>query len=131
VLRGGVRVASTLLLSSGRWLLRGVEGQAAFHDTAEEEAARAAPDSLGEFDAVVVTDVSAAAQGWHRASAGIPRHLAEQVVGRARVVLFTCLVAFETPLPVTQVPQSASSVPQSAPSVPGRLRDPPACHVGA
>jgi len=97
-LRSGVRVASTVQLNSGRWLLSGTSGRAAFHDTAEEEAARASPDALGEFDAVVVTDVSASMAGWHRASAGIPEGVAAKVRGRTRVVLFTALFAFEQPL---------------------------------
>jgi len=97
-LRSGVRVASTAQLNGGKWLLSGTSGRAAFHDTAEEEAARASPDALGEFDAVVVTDVSASMAGWHRASAGIPEEVAAQVRGRTRVVLFTALFAFEQPL---------------------------------
>ncbi|OLQ15029.1 Kinase D-interacting substrate of 220 kDa [Symbiodinium microadriaticum] len=99
-LRGGVRVASTQRLSSGAWLLRGVEGPAALHDTAEEEAAKQAPDALGEFDAVIVTDVSASMASWHRASAGLPESLASKVRNRTRVALFTALVAFEVPLEV-------------------------------
>eukprot|EP00747_Dinoflagellata_sp_TGD_P169310 gnl/TRDRNA2_/TRDRNA2_198011_c0_seq1.p1 gnl/TRDRNA2_/TRDRNA2_198011_c0~~gnl/TRDRNA2_/TRDRNA2_198011_c0_seq1.p1 ORF type:complete len:451 (+),score=84.30 gnl/TRDRNA2_/TRDRNA2_198011_c0_seq1:69-1421(+) len=96
--RPGVRVAGTSKLASGAWLLSGTSGPAAFHDTAEEEAARASKDTLGEFDAVVVTDVSASMAGWHRASAGIPEEIASRVRGRTRVVLFTALVAFEEPL---------------------------------
>ncbi|CAE7502553.1 kidins220, partial [Symbiodinium sp. CCMP2456] len=99
-LRGGVRVASTQRLSSGAWLLRGVEGPAALHDTAEEEAAKQAPDALGEFDVVIVTDVSASMASWHRASAGLPESLAGKVRSRTRVALFTALVAFEAPLQV-------------------------------
>eukprot|EP00439_Symbiodinium_sp_Y106_P059774 s507_g8.t1 len=90
-LRGGVRVASTQRLSSGAWLLRGVEGPAALHDTAEEEAAKQAPDALGEFDIVIVTDVSASMASWHRASAGLPESLACKVRKRTRVALFTAL----------------------------------------
>lgn len=97
-IRAGVRVAGTSRLASGRWLLSGTSGQAAFHDTAEEEAARVSPDALGEFDFVIVTDVSASMAGWHRASAGIPEELASQVRDRTRVCLFTALVAFEKPV---------------------------------
>eukprot|EP00928_Gymnodinium_smaydae_P058067 TRINITY_DN41284_c0_g1_i1.p1 TRINITY_DN41284_c0_g1~~TRINITY_DN41284_c0_g1_i1.p1 ORF type:complete len:465 (+),score=76.20 TRINITY_DN41284_c0_g1_i1:44-1438(+) len=108
LVREGVRVAGTTRLSSGRWLLSGTSGRAAFHDTAEEEAARASPDSLGEFDAVVVTDVSASMAGWHRASAGIPEEVASQVRNRTRVAIFTALVAFETPLQLEKCAFSAA-----------------------
>jgi len=97
-LRPGVRVASMQRLTSGAWLLSGTSGKAAFHDTAEEEAARASPDALGEFEAVVVTDVSASMASWHRASAGVPEAIASRVRDRTRVVLFTALFAFEKPL---------------------------------
>lgn len=107
-LRGGVRVANTAKLGNGKWLLSGTSGKAAFHDTAEEEAARVSPDALGEFDAVVVTDVSASAEGWHRASAGIPEAVAARVRSRARVVLFTALFAFENPVNLDLQAVSAS-----------------------
>jgi len=97
-IHSGVRVAGTSRLASGRWLLSGTSGKAALHDTPEEEAARVSPDALGEFDRVIVTDVSASMAGWHRASAGIPEELASQVRDRTRVALFTALVAFEKPL---------------------------------
>ena len=44
---------------NGTWKLSGVNGSAAFHDTAEKVAANALPDELGTFDAVLVTDPSA------------------------------------------------------------------------
>ncbi|CAE7938623.1 unnamed protein product [Symbiodinium sp. KB8] len=91
------------------WLLRGVEGPAALHDTAEEEAAKQAPDALGEFDAVIVTDVSASMASWHRASAGLPESLASKVRNRTRVALFTALVAFEVPLEVEKDAFAAAS----------------------
>mmetsp|Transcript_105054 Transcript_105054/g.201647 ORF Transcript_105054/g.201647 Transcript_105054/m.201647 type:complete len:477 (-) Transcript_105054:54-1484(-) len=106
--RGGVRVANTVKLSDGKWLLSGTSGKAALHDTAEEEAARSAPDALGEFDVVVVTDVSASMAGWHRASAGIPEEVAARVRGRTRVVLFTALFAFERPVNVDLQAMSAA-----------------------
>lgn len=106
--RGGVRVANTVKLSDGKWLLSGTSGKAALHDTAEEEAARTAPDALGEFDAVVVTDVSASMAGWHRASAGIPEEVAARVRGRTRVVLFTALFAFEQPVDIDVQAMSAA-----------------------
>lgn len=95
LVRAGVRVAATRRLTSGKWLLSGTEGQAAFHDTAEEEVAKTAPGALGEFDVVIVTDVSASMASWHRASAGIPEDIAAKVRDRTRVALFTALVAFE------------------------------------
>jgi hypothetical protein len=41
-----------------RWRLEGVGGEAAFHDTAESVAVKASNTSLGEFDVVVLTDIS-------------------------------------------------------------------------
>lgn len=106
--RSGVRVAGTARLSSGKWLLSGTSGRAAFHDTAEEEAARVSPDTLGEFDVVIVTDVSASMAGWHRASAGIPEEIASKIRGRTRICLFTALFAFEQPLPLDEAAFSAA-----------------------
>lgn len=80
------------------WRLSGVGGEAAFHDTAEDVAATAKPHVLGEFDAVLVTDVSASFEGWHRASAGLPSDFTEGLRRRARVPLFACMVAFDEPL---------------------------------
>mmetsp|Transcript_8628 Transcript_8628/g.25960 ORF Transcript_8628/g.25960 Transcript_8628/m.25960 type:complete len:437 (+) Transcript_8628:235-1545(+) len=105
ILRRGVRVGSVSRAEDGRWSLAGVGGEAAIHDSAVAsaavEAARAA-DGLGAFDVVLVTDASAAQEGWHRASAGLPesflRNAAKRVADRVRIVLFTAMVAFERPV---------------------------------
>lgn len=56
---------------------------------------------LAEVDIVLVTDASASFEGWHRASAGVSAvapDMAAAVQSRARVPLFTAMVAFEAPL---------------------------------
>ena len=80
------------------WELLGVSGPAAFHDTSEAMASRAAPSVLGSFDLVVLTDVSSSFGGWHRASAGVPDAFARRVRERVRVPLFAAMVAFDAPL---------------------------------
>lgn len=89
------------------WVLSGTSGSAAFHDTPEMAAARALPDGLGAFDAVLVTDASASFGGWHRASAGLPESFGARVRARVRVPLFVCMVAFDSRLP-DGVPDAAS-----------------------
>ena len=100
----GHRVASmTRDGSVETWTLSGTRGIAAYHDTDEKVAQAAASGVIGEgYDAVVLTDISASFSSWHRASAGVPQHFAEQVLIRAgsRVPLFTCMIAFDTPMPV-------------------------------
>jgi len=90
-----------------KWQLHGVSGSLAYHDSKhnnEEEvmAARAA-NILGTFDFVILTDASAAMDGWHRASAGLPRDfidsVAKRVRDRVRVALFTAMVVFTKPVP--------------------------------
>jgi predicted NAD/FAD-dependent oxidoreductase len=106
VARRGVRVGA-VARAGDRWALSGVGGEAAIHDStltsAEVEAARAAA-ALGEwYDAVIVTDASAAQESWHRASAGIPEAflaIAHRVQDRVRVAMFTAIVAFDEPVPV-------------------------------
>ena len=108
VVHSGVRVGSVESSAEGggrkKWLLRGVSGARAFHDTKDNEGSVAdrEKDLLGDFDAVVITDASAAMDSWHRASAGLPREFLDGVGGkvtrRARVALFSALVAFERPL---------------------------------
>ena len=59
--------------------------------------------ALGEFDAVIVTDASAAQESWHRASAGLPEAflaMSKRVQDRVRVAMFTAIVAFEARVPV-------------------------------
>lgn len=101
--RPGVRVTSTQVLPGGGWVLRGVSGTAAFHDSKD----MSWWDVLGEFEAVVLTDVSASMGSWHRASAGVPETIASRVRNRTRVVLFTALLAFEE---AVEIPLDAVSV---------------------
>ena len=100
VARRGVRVGA-VARNGDRWALSGVGGEAAIHDSSlkssDVEAARAAA-ALGEFDAVIVTDASAAQESWHRASAGLPESflaMSKRVQDRVRVAMFTATVAFE------------------------------------
>ena len=98
--RRGVRVKALRPLagSLSRWELLATSGEGAFHDTPEAAAAAAAEESLGAFDAVVLTDISSSFEGWHRASAGLPPDFAARVSGRARLPLFACMVAYAAPL---------------------------------
>lgn len=88
-----------------KWTLFGTAGDAAFHDTPETTKATEQPLlTLGHgYDAVVLTDVSSSFDAWHRASAGVPLDFAARVRTRAgaRVPLFACFIAFETPLPIS------------------------------
>jgi hypothetical protein len=84
--------------AENQWKLEGVGGEAAFHDSPEAVAAKGASRSLGVFDAVLVTDISASFAGWHRASAGVPESVAKVLRARVRVPLFSCMVAFSSPL---------------------------------
>jgi predicted NAD/FAD-dependent oxidoreductase len=99
-LHKGVRVSSLQAGGDGsRWILRGVGGEAAFHDTAETVAAAAETRLLAEADVVVLTDASCSFEGWHRASAGIATvapDMAAAIRSRARVPLFTAMAAFES-----------------------------------
>lgn len=97
-LHAGVRVSGMSQGAEGRWTLRGVGGEAAFHDAAEACAAASSERGLGDFDAVVLTDVSSSFEAWHRASAGVPEALAARVRERVRVPLFSCMVALHAPL---------------------------------
>jgi len=94
-----------------KWILHGVDGEAAFHDAPECIAATTPSTVLGRtatahgedgYDAVVLTDLSSSFGGWHRASAGVPDAFAQTVRRRAgaRVPLFTAMLAFETRFPV-------------------------------
>eukprot|EP00873_Tetraselmis_striata_P039359 jgi/Tetstr1/459623/TSEL_000446.t1 len=100
-LHAGVRAASIERLPAGGWRLHGVGGDAAYHDTPESVAAGAAHRLLAEVDVVLLTDASASFEGWHRASAGVAvvaPAMAAAVQSRARVPLFTAMVAFVAPL---------------------------------
>ena len=109
VVHAGVRVASVRSdggsggggggEAAATWTLLGTSGTAAFHDTAEADAAKAEPTVLGAgFDAVLLTDASSAFGEWHRASAGLPAEFAARVRERVRVPLFSTMVAFDRPL---------------------------------
>jgi len=76
------------------WKLLGVSGEAAYHDTNNEQS-NDSPSVLDTVDAVLFTDRSSAFDSWHRASAGIPTAFQQQLLdcGRARVPLFSCMVA--------------------------------------
>merc|ERR1719181_498449 len=106
VAQRGVRVGA-VARNGDRWALSGVGGEAAIHDSklksSEVEEARAAA-ALGEFDAVIVTDASAAQESWHRASAGLPEAflaMSKRVRDWVRVAMFTAMVAFEERVPVS------------------------------
>ena len=89
--------------SEGKWTLSGTGGEAAYHDTDEKIARAAACGAIGEgYDAIVLTDISSSFSSWHRASAGVPQHFSDQVRIRtgSRVPLFTCMIAFDSPIPV-------------------------------
>jgi predicted NAD/FAD-dependent oxidoreductase len=86
------------------WSLFGTNGEPAYHDSAETVAQSAASDLIGDdYDVVVLTDISSSFSSWHRASAGVPQDFADRVRARAgsRVPLFTCMIAFDTPVPVS------------------------------
>ena len=53
-----------------QWVLEGVGGEAAYHDTREEVAAAAEHSELCRADVLMVTDASCTFESWHRASAG-------------------------------------------------------------
>ncbi|GAX29342.1 hypothetical protein FisN_16Hh223 [Fistulifera solaris] len=91
VVEKGTRVCQ-IKRKDKQWELFGVTGNQAFHDTNE-----AATDlaSLGVYDAVVLTDISSASGSWHRASAGIPDELLQQLPKKVRMPLFSCMIAFE------------------------------------
>jgi predicted NAD/FAD-dependent oxidoreductase len=93
----GTRVSS-VHRKGDRWELRGTKGVAAYHDTKESTARQEAALILAEADAVVFTDISSASESWHRASAGIPRTLRELIPEKARLPLFTCMVALSEPV---------------------------------
>jgi hypothetical protein len=65
------RALSVKRNNAGQWEIRYTTGNAAFHDTPEEEAKKnASAERVCTADAVVVTDASASQETWHRASAG-------------------------------------------------------------
>jgi renalase len=102
----GHRVATMERRVDQKWNLFGTTGDAAYHDSSETVARSTQPSPLGHaagYDAVVLTDVSSSFDPWHRASAGVPLEFAARVraAAGARVPLFTCMLAFETPIPIS------------------------------
>lgn len=95
--RTGVRVANVQRLGSGRMVLSGTSGEAAYHDSPESQG-EAGGVLLGEYDAVLFTDISSSFEEWHRASAGVPEEVAACVRHRVRVPLFSCMIALEHPI---------------------------------
>ena len=87
-----------------KWILLGKDGEAAFHDTPENESRSQSAKSLHDhhdgYDLIVLTDISSSFGSWHRASAGVPEAFAEAVSKRAgaRVPLFSTMVSFKEPL---------------------------------
>jgi len=103
--RRGERVSGIDRGVADGWVLRGVAGPEAFHDTvltkdtastaatasagantSDSASASSSPPSasaeapvLGNYDAVVLTDISSSFGAWHRASAGVPEELAARV----------------------------------------------------
>lgn len=94
----GTRISGIRKNENDRWALIGVNGSRAFHDTPEEEAKKATPTILCTADAVVFTDISSSSDSWHRASAGVPESLRLKVPKRARIPLFSCMVALSYPI---------------------------------
>jgi predicted NAD/FAD-dependent oxidoreductase len=97
-LHSGTRVSSVRKNDQGRWNLYGLTGDAAYHDTKESEAGKATEQIIGTADAVVFTDISSSSDSWHRASAGIPDSLRQQIPKKARLPLFSCMVALRHPI---------------------------------
>ena len=102
---------------TNKWMLHGVSGISAYHDTPTEKIAKAnsTPNIIGEdsgYDAIILTDVSSSFGAWHRASAGVPEEFAKRVRERvgSRVPLFSAMIAFETK---TDIPFDAASFDDS------------------
>ena len=90
------------------WSLTGIGGEAAYHDTPESLAKSSIPRSIlngKEYDAVMLTDISSSTfKSWHRASAAVPESFVAKVKDKvgSRVPLFSCLIAFDEPLPIEE-----------------------------
>jgi len=104
----------------GQWEVWGVSGNAAYHDT--KVASKGSTKNgdgddtsavLATVDAVLLTDISSASESWHRASAGIPDELRNQIPKRPRVPLFSCMVALDRPLGDTLMPYDGFTVSAS------------------
>ena len=88
------------------WNIYGTWGTKAYHDT-KLPADNTSPSmtSVKDEDAlllmadiVIFTDISSAAESWHRASAGIPQTLQAQLPMKVRLPLFSCMVALDRPV---------------------------------
>jgi predicted NAD/FAD-dependent oxidoreductase len=97
-LHRGTRVSSVRRNDQGRWDLYGLAGDAAYHDTKASEADKVAEQIIATADAVIFTDISSSSESWHRASAGIPDSLCQQIPEKARLPLFSCMVALSHPI---------------------------------
>jgi len=105
----GTRVSGVERNDKGEWQLRGVSGEAAFHDSKTQDAQA---DFLETVDAVLFTDRSSAFGAWHRASAGIPQAFQRGLDNRVRaprVPLFSCMVALSHPVR-SSIPYDAFTV---------------------
>lgn len=60
----GTRVVSMERGEDNLWVLEGIGGVAAYHDTPEDEASKAVARPLGAFHAVLLTDVSSSFDSW-------------------------------------------------------------------
>lgn len=79
VVHAGTRVGRVTPSEDGGWDLWGTSGSAAFHDTPESSSSgTAAAQILDTADAVIVTDISASQDMWHRASAGLPQDFVQE-----------------------------------------------------
>lgn len=93
----GTRVTS-VRKKEGKWELRGTRGNAAYHDTKESDARKEVDQVLGQADVIIFTDISSSSDDWHRASAGVPHSLRQQIPDKSRLPLFTCMVALSHPI---------------------------------
>lgn len=97
IVHRGTRVSS-VRKSGDQWELRGMTGDAAYHDTKQEDVHKEQDHVLCHVDAVIFTDISSASESWHRASAGIPTSLQSMIPKKARLPLFSCMVALDRPV---------------------------------
>jgi hypothetical protein len=110
VVHKGTRVTSVQRNPNQKWDLYVITGNAAYHDTPEKDASLRKESKVGfEFEVVIFTDISSASDAWHRASAGIPEDFRKQVPCKARLPLFSCMIAFDRPIG-TRLPFDAFTV---------------------
>jgi predicted NAD/FAD-dependent oxidoreductase len=109
----GTRVSSVLKNDQGKWDIYAITGKAAIHDTKESEAMDATEQIIETVDAVVFTDISSSAESWHRASAGIPDSLRQNIPEKVKIPLFSCMVALSHPI-ADQLPFDGFTVAESS-----------------